>query len=153
MDQFDDEYIKDLIYSRKRRKKYKKFESLLKSWYGDEAGGQEIASYLPKPVHIKDTLDTVLGNAIGPREYKLIDLKKNWSSLMGKDVGNNSEPVSIKNKILSIEVKNSIWLMQLNNFYKSMVEEKVKSFCGNDFCNRIKFVPIGKNKKYIKYNK
>jgi hypothetical protein len=147
MGQFDDEYIKDLIYSRKRRKKYKKIESLLKSWYGDKAGKQEISSYLPKPIHIKDTLDAVLSNAVGPREYKLIDLKKNWDILMGKDVGKNSEPVSIKNKILSIEVKNSIWLMQLNNFYKEMVEKKVKSFCGNDFCNRISFVPAGKSRK------
>ena len=145
MGRFDDEYTKDLIYSRKRRKKYKKIESLLKEWYGDEAGERELASYLPKPVHIKDTLDAVLSNAVGPREYKLIDLKKNWNMLMGEDVGNNSEPVSIKNKILTIEVKNSIWLMQLKNFYKSMVEKKVKSFCGNDFCNRIYFVPTGKN--------
>ena len=144
-----EKYIKDLIYSRKRRKKYKKVESLLKSWYGDEAGEQEISSYLPKPVHVKEVLDTVLSDAIGEREYKLIDLKKNWNKLMGEDVGKNSEPVSIKHKILTIEVKNSIWLMQLNNFYKSMVEEKVKSFCGNDFCKKIYFTPVGKKQKKL----
>jgi hypothetical protein len=145
MSQFDNKYNKDLIYTRKRRKKYNKFESLLKDWYGDKAGGQEIASYLPKPVHIKDTVEVILNNAVGPGEYKLIDLKKNWNKLMGEDVGKNSKPVSIKNKILIIEVKNSIWLMQLKNFYKSMVEKKVKSFCGIDFCNAIYFVPSGKD--------
>ena len=145
MGRFDDKYIKDLIYSRKRRKKFKKMGALLNDWYGEEAGKQELASYLPKPVHIKDTLDAVLGDAVGPGEYKLIDLKKNWKTLMGEDVGKNSEPVSIKNKILIIEVKNSIWLMQLKNFYKSMVEKKVISLCGKDFCNRICFVPTGKN--------
>ncbi len=142
---FDDEYIKDLIYSRKRRKKYNKIESLLKDWYGEDEGGQELSSYLPKPVHIKDTLNAVMGDAMGPGEYKLLELKKSWQKLMGKDVAANSSPVSVKNKILIIEVKNSIWLMQLKNFYKSMVEKKVISLCGKDFCNRICFVPTGKN--------
>jgi hypothetical protein len=145
MDRFNNEYIKDLIYSRKRRSKYKKIESLLKDWYGDDVGGQELASYLPKPVHIKDTLDAVLSNAVGPGEYKLIDLKKSWTKLMGEDVGKISEPVSIKNKILIIEVKNSIWLMQLKNFYKTLIDSKVKSFCGNDFFSKIYFIPAGKN--------
>ena len=145
MNQFDNKYNKDLMYTRRRRGKYNKFESLLKEWYGDEAGAQEIASYLPKSVHIKDSLEVILKDAVGPGEYKLIDLKKSWENLMGKDVGNNSKPVSIKNKILTIEVNNSIWLMQLKNFYKSMVEKKIKSFCGTDFCNKICFVPAGKN--------
>jgi len=144
MDWFDDKYIKDLRYSRKQRKKYKTVESLLKSWYGDDAGERELTSYLPKPVHIRDTLDVVLNGAVGPREYKLIDLKKNWSILLGRDIGENSEPVSIKNKTLTVEVKNSIWLMQLKNFYKTMIVKKVKTFCGNDFCDRIYFAPTGK---------
>jgi len=145
MGRLDDDYVKDLIYTRKRRKKYNKIESLLKDWYGNEVGRKEISSYLPNPVHIKDTLDVILSNAVGPGEYKLIELKKNWKTLMGEDVGSNSNPVSIKYKILTIEVKNSVWLMQLKNFYKGMVEKKVKSFCGYDFCNRISFVPSGKN--------
>ena len=145
MSQLEKKYIRDLVYTKKQRKKYKKVELLLKDWYGDDQGKQEVASYLPKPAHIKETLDKVLSNALGPQEYKLIDLKKAWKNLMGDQVGRVSEPVSIKNKILTIEVQNGVWLMELKNFHKSLVGKKVKSFCGNDFCNIISFVPTGKS--------
>ena len=145
MDKLDKKYVRDLKYSRKRRKKYNTLEAILKDWYGDDFGGHEVAAYLPDLVHIKEELDIVLNGALGPQEYKLLDLKKNWENLVGGQVAKVSEPVSIKNKVLTIEVKNSIWLMELKNFHKPLVEEKVKSFCGNDFCSVISFVPIGKN--------
>ena len=145
MSNYEEKFIKDLICNKARRKKLKKMESLLKEWYGEDLGRQEITSYLPKPQHVKNALDNILKDAVGPNEYKLMDLQKNWGKLVGEDVSKNSKPVSIKNKVLNIEVSNAIWLMQLKNFYSKMIEKKIKSFCGNNFCNKIFFVPSGKN--------
>jgi len=138
------ETARERANKKKRYKQYGKMEKLLKDWYGDESGRTEIRSYLPEVVSIDSVLDKILNDVMGPKERKLVELKKNWELLVGNMVSKYSEPVSIKYKILTIEVKNSALLMELRNFQLPLLEKKIKSFCGDDFYSKISFKLIGR---------
>jgi hypothetical protein len=133
------------IFKRKR-KKFQKMESILKEWYGEEKGATELSHYLPKEEKIQDILDSIISKNLGPKEQKLMDLKKSWSDIMGKQIEKISTPVSIKNNFLTIEVENSAWLMELKNFHGKLIEKKIKEFCGEHFFYRIIYTLKGKRK-------
>lgn len=133
----NEEHFKKLIFSRKRRKGSDKIGVILKEWYGEENGERELISYLPKPIPIKDVVQNLINNVFNPSDYKLTELKKDWESIVGAHVAKISRPTSIKNKILTIEVESSSWLMELKNFHFKLMENKIKTFCGENFCSKI----------------
>ncbi|HJO92137.1 MAG TPA: DUF721 domain-containing protein [Victivallales bacterium] len=139
---FDDKWFK--IHKKSKRKKYNKLESILSEWYGKGVAKNEITAYLPKPIPIQDSLKKIMSEASIPEQGKLVRLQKEWIALVGEQVGKVSKPVSIKNGYLSIEVNNSIWLMELKNYYSSLIEEKIRSFCGKKFFRKLLFIPSGK---------
>jgi predicted nucleic acid-binding Zn ribbon protein len=142
---FNDKWLK--IRRSSKRKKYNKLESILSEWYGKDIAKNEITAYLPKPIPIQDTLNKLMSETSVPEQGKLMRLQKEWSSLVGDQVGKISKPVSIKDGYLTIEVANSIWLMELKNYSGALIEEKVRSLCGKRFFKKLLFIPSGKNKK------
>ena len=143
---YDDEKLYRRILNNKR-KKFNKYESILKAWYGEENGAGELTNYLPEEEELKDVLDKIISKNLGPKEYKLIELKKNWSKLMGSQIAKISQPISIKNNYLAIEVENSAWLMELRTFHGRLLEKKIREFCGNNFFYKINYILKGHNKK------
>jgi len=137
----------ELIFSKireKNRKRYKSFESILGEWYGEERAEKEISSYLPKAVSIQDTISKIMSSAFGSAESKLLELQHEWSQIAGPQIASISKPVSIKDGLLIIEVKNSAWLMELKIYSGKMLEGKLKTFLGNNF-KKIIFTQEGKN--------
>jgi hypothetical protein len=129
---------------KRRRKKFQKMESILRDWYGQETGAVELSHYLPKEDKIQDVLDDIISKNLGPKEQMLMNLKKNWGNLMGKQIEKVSTPVSIKNNYLTIEVENSAWLMELKNFHRRLIEKKIKEFCGENFFYRVYYILKGR---------
>lgn len=121
-------------------------EYILKEWYGYEKGASELPQYLPKEEKIQDVVDKIINKNMGPKEKKFMELKKEWGKLMGTQIERISSPVSLKNNILTIEVENSAWLMELKNFHGRLIEKKIKNFSGKNFCYKIIYVLKGYKK-------
>lgn len=124
-------------------KKINRMKSLLCDWYGERSGRSQILAYMPKCIHVKDAVQRILSNISYEDGILLEKLQNSWNKLVGTEVSNNSKPVSLKNGILTIEAKNSVWLSELKNFYSHKIEEQVKTICGASV-KKIYFSPIGK---------
>jgi len=124
-------------------KKINSMKSLLCDWYGEKSSKSQILAYMPKCVHIKDAINNVLLDINYEDGIILEKLQNSWNRLVGTEISNNSKPVSLKNGLLIIEVKNSVWLSELKNFYAHKIKEQVKTICGVSV-KKIHFSPAGK---------
>ncbi|ERP31932.1 DUF721 domain-containing protein [Chitinivibrio alkaliphilus] len=78
-------------------------------------------NYTPKPrpplYKIGDILDDVLTsmrkNNKNRNVYDLAYLQREWSSIVGSNISHVSTPVFLKGNILTVEVTNSTWKMEL----------------------------------------
>ena len=134
------------LISFSRGEKWREYEpltSILEEWYGKEAGSTEMMSHLPDAVPIQQALNNIVKNSINPDNSELIRLKDDWEGLVGKDIANIAKPKSIKNGIVYIEVTNSAWMMELKNYSKKMILEKISSLYRDKSYKDIVFVPSG----------
>lgn len=134
------------LISFSRGEKWREYEpltSILEEWYGKEAGSAEMISHLPDAVPIRQALNNIVKNSINTDNSELIRLKDDWEELVGKDIANIAKPKSIKNGIVYIEVANSAWMMELKNYSKKMIMEKISALYGDKSYKDIVFVPSG----------
>ncbi len=124
-------------------KKINRMKSLLRDWYGEKSGKSQISAYMPKCIHVRDAVKRILSDVSYDDGILLEKLQNAWNKLVGTEVSNNSKPVSLKNGILTIEAKNSVWLSELKNFYAHKIEEQVRTVCGASV-KKIYFAPAGK---------
>jgi hypothetical protein len=124
-------------------KKINRMKSLLCDWYGEKSGKSQISAYMPKCIHVRDAVKRILSNISYEDGILLEKLQNAWNKLVGTEVSNNSNPVSLEHGILIIEAKNSVWLSELKNFYAHKIEEQVRTICG-DSVKKIYFSPAGK---------
>lgn len=120
-----------------------KMRSLLRDWYGEKTAKSQISVYMPKCIHVRDAVKKILLNINYEDGMLLEKLQNSWNRLVGVEISNNSKPVSLKNGILTIEAKNSVWLSELKNFYAHKIEEKIRSICGSSV-KKIYYSPAGK---------
>lgn len=129
-----------------RGEKWREFEplaSILEEWYGKEAGSTEMISHLPDAVPIQQALSNIVKDSINPDNSDLIKLKEDWEKIVGRDIADIAKPKNIRNGIIYIEVANSAWLMELKNYSKKMIMEKISGLYGDKSYKDIVFVPSG----------
>jgi hypothetical protein len=61
-----------------------------------------------------------------------------WSEIVGESVAEHSQPRSIRNRILFLDVSHSTWMQQLQ-FLKPTLLEKVNNFLGEPLIQDIRF--------------
>jgi len=124
-------------------REYEPLASILEEWYGKEEGSTEMISHLPDAIPIQQALNNIVKNSINSDNSALIRLKDDWEKLVGKDIANIAKPKNIKNGIIYIEVANSAWMMELKNYSKKMIMEKISGLYGDKLYRDIVFVPSG----------
>lgn len=70
------------------------------------------------------------------REQKVLDA---WGSLVGRGVAEVSRPLRVRNRVMHVQVTNSVWLQELQ-FHKKLIKEKVNGFAGEDFIRDLRFI-------------
>ncbi len=116
--------------------------SILEEWYGSETGSSETVSHLPEPVTIQEVLGNLM-NAGGCTGDLFVRIRDGWEDIVGKDITDVSAPKSLKDGILYVGVSNSTWLMELRNYSRKMIVEKLAGKYGKDAVKDIVFVPAG----------
>jgi len=49
-----------------------------------------------------------------------------WEDIVGKNISDNTKPVGVTDGVLTVNVANSAWLMELSRFYKNEILKKIK---------------------------
>jgi len=90
----------------------------------------------PQSIHsiLEDTLKA-LEIDVPLKTYSILGA---WSEIVGESVAEHSQPRSIRNRILFLDVSHSTWMQQLQ-FLKPTLLEKVNNFLGEPLIQDIRF--------------
>ncbi len=91
-----------------------------------------------KPQSIRSILEDTLKALEIDVPVKTYSILGAWDQIVGESVAEHSQPRSIRNRILFIDVSHSTWMQQLQ-FLKPTLLEKVNTFLGEPLIQDIRF--------------
>ena len=97
-----------------------------------------IVEVMKKPQSIRSILEKTLKNLEIDVPLKTYSILGAWNEIVGESVAVQTQPRSIRNRILFIDVSHSTWMQQLQ-FLKPTLLEKVNSFLGEPLIQDIRF--------------
>jgi len=93
---------------------------------------------MKNPQPIRSVLENTLKSLEIDVPLKSYSILGAWNEIVGATVAAHSQPRSIRNRILFIDVIHSTWMQQLQ-FLKSTLLEKVNNFLGESLIQDIRF--------------
>jgi hypothetical protein len=93
---------------------------------------------MQKPQSIRSILEDTLKALEMDVPLKTYSILGAWSEIVGESVAEHSQPRSIRNRILFLDVSHSTWMQQLQ-FLKPTLLEKVNNFLGEPLIQDIRF--------------
>jgi hypothetical protein len=97
---------------------------------------------MQKPQPIRSILEKTFKTLEIDVPLKTYSILGAWNEIVGESVADHSQPRSIRNRILFIDVTHPTWMQQLQ-FLKSTLLEKVNTFLGEPLIQDIRF-KVGK---------
>ncbi|MBR2344414.1 MAG: DUF721 domain-containing protein [Lentisphaeria bacterium] len=110
---------------------------LLTLWYGRERAAAEISCHTRQPQEISVLINDVLSNIKRPENGILIKLRADWGKLIGSGFSRYTEPVALKNGVLTLKVKHSALLMELQPSL-DLIQDRINRELGENTCQDIK---------------
>jgi hypothetical protein len=93
---------------------------------------------MKKPKSIGSILEQTLKSLEIDVPLKNYSIWGAWEEIMGESVAHQTQPRSIRNRILFIDVSHSTWMQQLQ-FLKPTLLEKINTFLGDPYFQDIRF--------------
>jgi len=93
---------------------------------------------MKKPQPIRSVLENTLKGLEIDVPLKSYSILGAWNEIVGATVAAHSQPRSIRNRILFVDVTHSTWMQQLQ-FLKPTLLEKVNTFLGEPLIQDIRF--------------
>jgi hypothetical protein len=93
---------------------------------------------MKKPQSIRSILEKTFKNLEIDVPLKTYSILGAWDEIVGESVAGHSQPRSIRNRILFVDVSHSTWMQQLQ-FLKPTLLEKVNAFLGEPLIQDIRF--------------
>lgn len=93
---------------------------------------------MKKPQPIRSILEKTFKALEIDVPLKTHSILRAWNEIVGESVAEHSQPRSIRNHILFIEVSHSTWMQQLQ-FLKLTLLEKINAFLGEPLIQDIRF--------------
>jgi hypothetical protein len=90
------------------------------------------------PQSIRSILDRTLKSLEIDVPLKTYSILGAWNEIVGESVANQTQPRSIRNRILFIDVSHPTWMQQLQ-FLKPTLLEKINAFLGEPLIQDIRF--------------
>ena len=101
-------------FNRRLRKLHRERLGLLKDWYGEEFAAAEVAAHVSTPVPLGEGVRKLMGALETPERRILRILRDNWDETVGPAISKLAEPLSWNDGTLTVEVRHSALLMELN---------------------------------------
>lgn len=127
-----------------RKKQARVLKDILGDWYGKSRAETEIVPYLPRAVKLSDILDKVSVKFTSDDESRILRIKEAWTVIAGAQNAKYSEPVFIKDAVLFVEVRHSLWMANMAGPVKKAIIDKINGEFGKNFCKDMKFIPPGR---------
>jgi hypothetical protein len=102
---------------------------------------------MKKPQPIRSILEKTVKTLEIDVPLKTYSILGAWKEIVGESVAGHSQPHSIRNRILLIDVTHPTWMLQLQ-FLKPTLLEKVNTFLGESLIQDIRF-KLGKISRTI----
>ena len=93
---------------------------------------------MKKPQLLHSVLEETLRALEIDTQLKIYSVLGAWGEIVGESVAEHSQPRSIRNRILFLDVSHSTWMQQLQ-FLKPTLLEKVNNFLGEPLIQDIRF--------------
>ena len=93
---------------------------------------------MKKPQSLRSILEKTLKTLEIDVPLKTYSIMGAWKEIVGEPVAIHSQPCSIRNRILFVEVSHPTWMQQLQ-FLKLTLLEKVNAFLGEPLIQDIRF--------------
>jgi len=93
---------------------------------------------MKKPQPIRSILEKTIRSLEIDVPLKTYSILGAWSEIVGESVAAHSQPHSIRNRILFVDVAHPTWMQQLQ-FLKPTLLEKVNTFLGESLIQDIRF--------------
>lgn len=128
-----------------KRSKWKTMNGLLNSWYGRKRASLEMLQYLPQEKKLGDAIQRVMKQHVDQNLSLAMDIKKNWSDIAGGQVASVTFPYKLDGRFFIVQIKHPVWMQELKrNAMDKILVEKINAFCGKSVCERVVFVPYGR---------
>ena len=87
----------------------------------------------------------------GSEQLQLADLLKHWEEIAGAQIALVTSPLNINDGVIIVEVLHSAWLQELRGPTAKLIIDNINRICGETFCQKLRFVPAGKQpEKWIR---
>src|SRR5512137_2734886 len=93
---------------------------------------------MQKPQSLRLILEKTFKNLEIDVPLRTYSILGGWDEIVGESVAEHSQPRSIRNRILFIDVTHPTWMQQLQ-FLKPTLLEKVNTFLGESLIHDIRF--------------
>lgn len=91
------------------------------------------------PAPISGVVETVLKKLGLERRYKESQIPAFWEKWVGEAISQHTKPYRVVNKKLVVYVDSSVWLDQLNRYYKTWILKRVQTALGKELIGDIHF--------------
>jgi len=98
----------------------------------------EIYSFMKKPQPLHSILEKTLQTLEIEVPLKAYSILGAWNEIVGESVAVQSQPRTIRNRILFLDVSHPTWMQQLQ-FLKPTLLEKINTFLGKPLIQDIRF--------------
>jgi len=123
-------------------------ERLMKTWYGDDCGHLEIEAKQSKEKSVNEVLDTLFQKWNMDDKVILRKLVSEWDKVVGVEFSKYTKPRTLENKLLNIEIFNSLIRFKLEPM-KADILERVQELAGDEV-QEIRFSAGGKSSNAAK---
>ena len=62
-----------------------------------------------------------------------------WREIVGADIADHAQPVSLRNGVLVVTVDHPIWLQELSRYHKKLLLEKISQRVGRNAVRNLVF--------------
>lgn len=118
-------------------------EWLLRDWFGAARAPEEIVERQPPAHWIGEDVDRFLAKSGGEERTLLDRLRRDWSTVAGADIAKYTEPYSLRNEQLLVEVSHPAWLYVLEREHKPVLVERVQAAAPGQIRD-VRLIPRGR---------
>ncbi|MCX6354034.1 MAG: DUF721 domain-containing protein [Candidatus Aureabacteria bacterium] len=92
-----------------------------------------------QPVRIGDVMESVLRKLGLERRVREAKISQEWARIVGAKIAQHSKPVTVKGRVLFVNVDSSVWLSELRQFFKEKMLEQLHRELGEERIQDIRF--------------
>ena len=112
-------------------------------WYGADYAPAEIQALRSEPRSASALVEGVLSDLGLGESIVLARAKEAWPGIVGADAAKRTTPVSLRHRVLTVEVASSSWRYALQREHHTRIVTALREITDGGVCS-VRFVPPGR---------